>query len=526
VTISRFYNKIAVISWKSSDYDRALEYHRKAIEINKEGFRERLAHSYNNIALVHMDLGEYEKALEYLLKALEINEKANEKLRITPALLNNIGWVHHNLKNYQIALEFFSKSLALKEKIGDKHGKANVFIDMGDTYRKLQDHQKALQCYQNARKLYDELEEKRGIANALDRIGNIYNDSNQHDSALNYYSQSLKINRELGDKQAIAGSILNTTRAYKHLDKYPEALEQAQNALAIAEEIKAKRLIGEILEEIAGIYTEMKDFGKTLTYYKKYKQHNESIFNEETGKKIAELQIKYETEKNEKEIVLLKREKDISLLELSKQTNIRNFLIVVCVLILVLTIVVFYSYRSKVKINLKLKEEIAHHQETSAKLREMERERFKNKNLESIGVLAGGIAHDFNNLLSVIIGSISLAKECTSSGEEELVLLDRAEQFSMQAANLAGKLLTFSKGDMLIRKKSDLSHLLQKAIDFEPPDRRYTIQLDITDPLMPIYGDERQLVPAFSNIIQKVFKKESGWDLPSAIPSFSSTMVI
>jgi signal transduction histidine kinase len=164
--------------------------------------------------------------------------------------------------------------------------------------------------------------------------------------------------------------------------------------------------------------------------------------------------------------------------------------------------VIYYSYRSKVKINLKLKEEIAHHQETSSKLREMERERFKNKNLESIGILAGGIAHDFNNLLSVIIGSISLAKERTSSREEELVLLDRAEQFSMQAANLAGKLLTFSKGDMLIRKESDLSHLLQKAIDFEPPDRRYTIQLDITDPLMPIYGDERQLVPAFSNIIQ------------------------
>jgi signal transduction histidine kinase/CheY-like chemotaxis protein len=501
--LSRFYNKIGVISWKSSDYTRALEYYGKAIKINeKNGPKARLAVSYNNIALVHMELGEYETALGYLLKALEIYEESKEKREIVPDLLNNLGWVHHQLKDYQKALEFYSKSLALKEKLADKHGKANILTDMGDTYRELKQDAKALTYYQTAGKLYRELEEKRGIANILNRIGLIYTHSHQYDLALRYYSEALQINRELGDKQAIAQLLLDITRADKIQGKYRDALNQAKDALALAQEIKANRLIGDILEEIADIYAGLKDFEKALAYHKKIKAHNDAFYNEEAGKKIAEMQIKYEIDKKEKEIALLTQEKNIKELELSKQRNIRNLLVAVCGLAFLLAMVIYYSYRSKVKGNLVLKEEILQHRQTGAKLREAERERFKDRNLDSIGVLAGGIAHDFNNLLSVIIGNISLAKEISSAGQGCLPLLDRAERASVQAAHLAGKLLTFSKGDLLIKKKVELAYVIEETLALNPLDSRHSLHLDFPDSLTPLYGDERQLVQVVANLLQ------------------------
>jgi len=604
--LSRFYNKIGVICWKSSDYDRALEYHRKAIKINKEGFKKELTHSYNNIALVYMELGEYETALNYLLKAMGIPEEFNEKLPISQALLNNIGWVHHNLKNYQKALEFYSRCLKLKEVLGEKHGRANVLTDMGDTYQELKDHTRALECYGTARKLYEELEAKRGIAKTLNKIGFIYNNLKQYRSALGYYSRSLKINEKLGDKQAIAESILNTTRTYKNLGRYREALVQANRALTMVEEIKAKRLIGETLEEIAGIYTGMKEFNNALVYYKKYKENNDSIYNEETGKKIAEMQIKYESDKKQKEIELLKKSKEFQDLELAKQGNIKNFLIAVCGLIFLLAVVIYYSYRLKARSTLKLKEseekfrilaeksyngiyiirddrfkyvnpkfaeifgyrveEILDKKHLpdlifendwemekqimqrkmsgevdflSSKFRGIRKdgeiisiesfgspiifqgqkaflggilditdrkraevEQLKNRNLESIGVLAGGIAHDFNNLLSVILGSISMVKEDLSPGNEHFAMLDRADQATMQAANLAGKLLTFSHGDVLIREKVKLPEVLQQAMAIKLPGSQHSFQLDVPGSLKPIYGDKRQLAQVFSNLIQ------------------------
>ena len=189
-------------------------------------------------------------------------------------------------------------------------------------------------------------------------------------------------------------------------------------------------------------------------------------------------------------------------LEISKQRNIRRFLIIVCVLTILLATVIYYSYRVKEKGNRQLKEEIDQHQLTSTKLQAAERERFKTRNLESIGVLAGGIAHDFNNLLTVILGNISLAKESGSTDKEQLSLLEQAEKVSMQAANLVNKLLTFSKGDILVKKKVELSALLQEAMALNPVEAQYSIQVHIPEILMPIHGDERQLVQVFSNLVQ------------------------
>jgi signal transduction histidine kinase/CheY-like chemotaxis protein len=191
-----------------------------------------------------------------------------------------------------------------------------------------------------------------------------------------------------------------------------------------------------------------------------------------------------------------------SLLELSKQRNTRVLLAAVCVLVLLLAIVIYYIYRSKARVNRELREEILHHQQTSTRLREAERERFKSRNLESIGVLAGGIAHDFNNLLSVILGNISLAKVGLPGGDELYSLLEQAEKASMEAARLAGKMLTFSRGDLLIKKKVEISQVMQEAVAINPLGSQYSLQRDFLEPLMPVDGDQRQLAQVVANLLQ------------------------
>ncbi len=95
--------------------------------------------------------------------------------------------------------------------------------------------------------------------------------------------------------------------------------------------------------------------------------------------------------------------------------------------------------------------EIAERKKLEQKLRQSQR-------LESVGRLAGGIAHDFNNLLLVILSHAeTLREELAAAGQ-----LEKAEaageicKAGERAAALTRQLLTFSRGQPVKRKPTDL----------------------------------------------------------------------
>lgn len=135
--------------------------------------------------------------------------------------------------------------------------------------------------------------------------------------------------------------------------------------------------------------------------------------------------------------------------------------------------------------------------------KKLEEEILRSKKLESIGILAGGIAHDFNNLLSVVMGNISLAQDEILPRGKAHKFLDTAEDASLKAAGLAGKFITFSAGGWLKRERVVLSNVLKGARRLEgpgPQDRNVDYDIDIPVDLMPISGDERQLIQVLQNL--------------------------
>ena len=99
---------------------------------------------------------------------------------------------------------------------------------------------------------------------------------------------------------------------------------------------------------------------------------------------------------------------------------------------------------------------------------EIKKELEKMRRIESIGVLAGGIAHDFNNLLTIIMGNIFIAKrELSKSNPPDnnkiLKMLTDSEEGCKNARDLSNMLITFSKGEMLMRKLISISELLKET---------------------------------------------------------------
>lgn len=124
--------------------------------------------------------------------------------------------------------------------------------------------------------------------------------------------------------------------------------------------------------------------------------------------------------------------------------------------------------------------------------------------MESVGQLTGGIAHDFNNLLTVIQGNLQVLEELpelahSSHGQR---LLAAAARASRRGAELTGKLLAFSRRQVLQPAAVDTHALLHSLADMlrRTLDQRIRIGIDTAPGNPLVMADPGQLESALLNI--------------------------
>ena len=132
------------------------------------------------------------------------------------------------------------------------------------------------------------------------------------------------------------------------------------------------------------------------------------------------------------------------------------------------------------------------------------------RKLESLGILAGGIAHDFNNLLAIIMGNISLIREEITPDESHYKMLENAEKAAAEAGELAQKLITFSKGGWLMKKKIGMREILENSIQQALDGVACTCDTEIKEDILPVYGDENQLNQVFTNLLRNSCEAMNG----------------
>ena len=124
--------------------------------------------------------------------------------------------------------------------------------------------------------------------------------------------------------------------------------------------------------------------------------------------------------------------------------------------------------------------------------------------LESVGQLTGGIAHDFNNLLTVIQGNLQVLGDLPVLAADDLAreLVDAAGRASRRGAELTGKLLAFSRRQVLQPVAVDAVAMLRSLADLlrRTVDQRIRIEVDVPAHPLEVLVDPGQLESALLNI--------------------------
>jgi signal transduction histidine kinase len=487
VSISRVY-------WDQGNYGQAAKSCLEAQKLYKEaGNKMGLANTLRMSGITFWRLGELPKALDLALKATELYEQLDD-LRGKTALENLIARIYSTQGQYEKALEHSFKAKKGYEELDEKNGISICLNNIGNDYRRSGNYEEALKYLKQASAIFQEMKSKKAYSYTLNNIGDVYDALKDYPQAQEYFSRSLEIKEELKDQMGIAYTLISSARTYRKQEQYKKAIPLLLRALDIAIEINTKNEIRNAYKELSETFEELKDYPQALEYHKKYKDINDTIFNEENNRETTKLQTRFETEKKEKEIALLKKDKEQQQLNLLKQRNLINTLIILSLLVFLLAL--FTRHYIKMKGARVLQKEIEDR-------KKVETELLKSQKMEAVGILAGGIAHDFNNLLSIIIGNLALAEDDIYDNPQAAAQqLKAVEKACDQASELSQKLITISTGGGILSQKITLSEIFENMTDHYPEMKYLNYSFSTPPDLKPIYGDERQLRQVLYNLLK------------------------
>jgi tetratricopeptide (TPR) repeat protein len=407
-------------------YDAARNYFSRALAIDSSMKNTvRQVDILIKLGQTYRRLGNFDLALKSDMKALSLAEKQNKTESIS-TIYNNIGVDHYRYHNFEEAIVNLRQSLMLRKKENDSTGIADCYNNLGMVYDDLKDTARAMENYNKALLIYEQTNDLDGLAASYNNIAGVYYQQNNFPKVLEFVKKSLEIRRKEGNKRKIAFNLLNISSLYFSINEFDEALKYVQEGLSYAQQTGAKSQIRRSYEKLSDIYATKGDYRQAYQFHVLYAQLNDSIFEENKARAIAEIQTKYETEKEDIENQLLKNRNHI-------KTRTQTFLIVVVIgLVLLIILLVYYLklrnqnlQQQKELVNAELLKKEQEKQQLEDKvfaekqINKLQKEKFSNELKYKNRQLAGSTLHLIkkNEVLGVLknkIEALELNKEETS----------------------------------------------------------------------------------------------------------------
>ena len=290
------------------NYDSTFIYVDKALKVNKNPILSTLVdvYSINGTALYYK--GDYEKAIESHLKASKISDTLHldsGKARV----FNNIGISFIKLEDWIKAEEYMKKSLAICKKHNIKRGISYTLGNLGIILRNQKKYDEAKKMYQESIKINEELNDLAAISRNFDNLGSLNERLENFAEAKSNYEKAIYFGEKSKNYSTLAISHHNIASLHTKSKNYEIAKTHYDKSLKIASSLKSKDILRNIYLGMSVLFEKKHEFEAALIARKDYEKWKDSVINSEHLSAISELEIKYETEKKEKEILALSEQK-------------------------------------------------------------------------------------------------------------------------------------------------------------------------------------------------------------------------
>ncbi len=291
----------------------------------------------NYYARYYVLIGQYNRATEYFLSAIKKSKKINNSLELGRAL-NGLAQLNIRIGNYKKGISIFNDLLENARKNDNEENlvfySINLAMANGEAGNLDEAEKYLLDVYKsNPKNIFY----KAVAANSLSFI---YNNTKKYDKAYKYAKAAQRLSTDNPDVDFKIEILTNYSNALKGLGRNEEAGKLMFRILELARKNNYVRKANNEVGNIALNYADMGKYEPAYRYYKKFSEQRDSLLNESTNSKIQELQIKYETEKKDKELT----EKNSALRE---QKLFLTYSILGIILLILVVAVISFLYKDK-----------------------------------------------------------------------------------------------------------------------------------------------------------------------------------
>ncbi len=257
------------------------------------------------------------------------------------------------MNEYDSALVYYNRVFEIRQEIGIKKDIAASYNNLGLIYKNIDNFEMAFENYSRATELYEEIGDNKNAAAIINNIGNLYLKHNDTENAIIYFKKAFLRRNEIGDEIGIALSAKDLGDTYLQLDLLSNAKGYLEKAEKIAKIYEEQNILRDVYYSLYQLYKKENNFKQALAYQDEYSRVKDNISTEENIKRIADMQIRYETEKREKEITLIKKENQIKELEYKDEIRRKQTLLYVFIFgFIVISFFLWQIFRQNRKIKL------------------------------------------------------------------------------------------------------------------------------------------------------------------------------
>lgn len=303
-----------------------------------------LGDAHNNLGWLAAEQGQFDRADSLLNIALERFRRMGDPV-YTSVVLSNLGWLAEKRGDSVRSVDLFQQALRLSEQAKDTASSSILLYSLGVAYRKISEYEESISYLQRSLAFERMLGRKGKEANCAVGLANTYKAQGDTGSARRAYEQALVLFQSLNDHQGwgIVEENLGDLDAEKSprgaLARYAEALDQYRIIKSAIDKAYVLQRIGTVqvnLGELQGaennlkeglalsrgagdpqleidyelalgrLYAKQGDGDAAITHFERHVFLKDSLQGADTQRELARLSTAFETERKEKDNVILR----------------------------------------------------------------------------------------------------------------------------------------------------------------------------------------------------------------------------
>jgi len=296
----------------------------------------------------HTNMGAYERSMELCIEAVRVARLSGDAWRIANGELN-IGNLQFRMGNYERSISTLRALADASIAQGDTMMAGKAAANIALNYYGQEKLDSAIQQLLLARDMIGPQGPPEDLLNIDRNLGAFYSLRGMPELGLPYINQALNTILEERDTFNFATAYGNLAYTYQQLGNFERALTHYEKSLYYSRLLKQDVVTHVTLLDMSGGYEAIGDYQNALKYFQEHERVKESVLDEKTMQRIAELEVVHETEQQK----LALEASEHKILALEQDVLIRNqrLLLIIAGLLssLLVVFLIFRQWRKDIR---------------------------------------------------------------------------------------------------------------------------------------------------------------------------------